>query len=54
LFQAGDAHGLAAKMQQFIAEPALIQRFRENIPPIKGIEENASEIEDIYYNLAKS
>ena len=51
LFNPGDANDLQEKIQYLIDNPEIIEKFKENIPKVKSIEDNASEIEDIYNKL---
>lgn len=51
LFNPGDVDELREKMQQIINNPSLIEKFRENMPKIRCIEDNAKEIEEIYNKL---
>jgi len=48
LFKPGDADELRAKMGLFIENRELVKRFQNSIGPIKSIEENARELEEIY------
>jgi len=54
LFKSGDADELCAKMNLFIENRELVKRFQDNIGPIKSIEENAQELEEIYAKFARS
>jgi glycosyltransferase involved in cell wall biosynthesis len=47
-FQRANIDSLAQKMRAFIDEPALLEKMRENIRPVKTIEENARELEGYY------
>lgn len=51
LFNPGDADDLRSKMQYIIDNPQILDKFRENSPPVKSIEENARELEAIYVEL---
>lgn len=51
LFNPGDVNDLKGKIQYVIDNPEVIERFKENIPGVKSIEDNASEVEDIYNKL---
>lgn len=51
LFNPQDADDLQEKIQYLIDNPGVIEKFKENIPRVKSIEDNASEIEDIYNKL---
>jgi len=48
LFKRGDVLDLKEKMERVISEPGLIQKFRDNIPRIKSIDEECDELLDIY------
>jgi glycosyltransferase involved in cell wall biosynthesis len=50
----GDAGGLQEKIEKIIDNPGLIQKFRENIPPVKNIEDNAREMEDLYQKIRRN
>jgi glycosyltransferase involved in cell wall biosynthesis len=51
LFNPGDVNGLKERIQYVIDNPEVIEKFKENMPKVKSIEDNASEIEDIYNKL---
>lgn len=51
LFQVGDHEDLYAKINAFIEDPSLVERLNRNIGPVKTIEENAEELEEIYSEL---
>lgn len=51
LFQVGDHEDLNAKINAFIEDPNLVERLSGNIGPVKTIEENAEELEEIYGKL---
>lgn len=51
LFNPGDSNDLQEKIQYLIDSPDIIERLKENIPKVKSIEDNASEVEDIYNKL---
>jgi glycosyltransferase involved in cell wall biosynthesis len=52
LFNPGDINDLREKLEYIINNPGVIQKFKDNLPKIKNIEENASEMEEIYGRLA--
>lgn len=52
LFDPGDVDGLAEKMQRVIADPSILDGLKKGLPRVKGIEENALELERIYGSLA--
>ncbi len=51
LFNPGDVNDLRAKVQYIIDNSGAIKEFKENIPKVKSIEENAKELEEIYNNF---
>lgn len=48
LFNPSDANDLRNKIQYIIDNRAAIERFKENMPRIKSIKDNAAELQDIY------
>jgi glycosyltransferase involved in cell wall biosynthesis len=53
LFKRDDVLGLKQKMESVINEPGLIQKFRENIPRVKSVNEECDELLDIYRKLLR-
>ena len=51
LFKRGDVLDLRQKMERVINEPGLIQKFRENIPRVRSVNEECNELLDIYQKL---
>jgi glycosyltransferase involved in cell wall biosynthesis len=51
LFNPGDVNDLKGKIQYVIDNPDIIDKFKANIPKVKSIEDNASEVENIYNKL---
>lgn len=51
LSPSGDIENLAAQMQQVLNEPELISQLRENISPVKTIQQEVSELEFLYGQL---
>lgn len=51
LFSPQDANDLRKKLQRIINEPNILEKFRENMPEVKNIEDNINEMEDLYNNL---
>ncbi len=51
LFTPGDTSDLKEKLEYIIGNPEVINKFKNNLPKIKSIEENAREIEEIYETL---
>jgi len=48
LFKRGDVSDLKQKLERVINQPGLIQKFRDNIPQVKSINEECAELLDIY------
>jgi glycosyltransferase involved in cell wall biosynthesis len=51
LFNPGNADDLQKKIEYIIDNPDVIEKFRENMPEVKSIEDNAREMEGIYNSL---
>lgn len=51
LFNAGDASDLKEKISFLISNRDIIDKFRRNLPDVKGIEENCAENELVYGSL---
>ncbi len=51
LFRTGDASDLRRKALRILVEPGLRERLAANAPPVKSIEENARELEELYAQL---
>lgn len=51
LFEPGDVQDLKKKIEYVIDNPALLDKLRQDMPVVKGIEENAGEMEEIYSGL---
>ncbi|HLX08186.1 MAG TPA: glycosyltransferase [Thermoanaerobaculia bacterium] len=51
LFEPGDATDLRRWIDRLIAEPALLARWRQRLPAVKGAAEHAEEIEQIYRRI---
>ena len=51
LFTPGDAEDLLSKISLFREDRSLLERLRANIGPVKSVEENAQELEEIYQGL---
>jgi GT2 family glycosyltransferase/glycosyltransferase involved in cell wall biosynthesis len=51
LFEPGDAADLRRWIDRLIAEPELLASWRRRLPPVKGADEHAAEIEEIYVRL---
>jgi len=51
LFKPADIQDLRMKLEYVIANRGILNKFRENLPKIKSIEENARELETIYRSL---
>ena len=54
LFSPGDIQDLQRKIQYVVDNPDVLERFKENMPKVKSIEDNARELEEIYYDLLKN
>lgn len=50
-FRAGDAQDLAGALGRLLAQPHLLQEFRERLPLVKSLEQDASEWEQRYSAL---
>lgn len=53
LFNPGDIKDLKEKMEYIINNPNMISKFKDNMPKVKSIEDNAKEMEEIYSKLIK-
>ncbi len=51
LFEPANPADLAAKVEYVIRYPGILSKFREGMPEVKGIEENAKELEEVYSRL---
>ena len=51
LFKVGDPQDLAEKLKYFIHKPSEVKKMSSEIRPVKTIEENTNEMENIYRNL---
>lgn len=51
LFPPGDASSLQEVLQGVIGEPAILERLRANIRPVKAMEEHGREVEALYRRL---
>jgi len=51
LFNPTDTMDLKEKLEYIINNPAVLEKFRQNIPKVKSIAENAEEMEKIYSQL---
>lgn len=54
LFPRGDEKDLTRCLEKFLYEPDLLTKLRKNLPPVKSIQENGHELEEIYYKLIKN
>ncbi|HXO20364.1 MAG TPA: glycosyltransferase [Thermoanaerobaculia bacterium] len=48
LFAPGDARELRAWIDRLVADPGIVSAWRRNLPPVKGLEAHAEEIEAVY------
>ena len=53
LFKRGDVLGLKQKMERVINELGLVQKFRENIPRVRSVNEECDELFSIYEKLVR-
>jgi glycosyltransferase involved in cell wall biosynthesis len=51
LFEPGDAADLRRWIDRLIADPELLARWRRRLPQVKGADEHAAEIEEVYRRL---
>jgi glycosyltransferase involved in cell wall biosynthesis/GT2 family glycosyltransferase len=51
LFTAGDAADLRRLIDRLIANPGLLERWRQRLPAVKGADEHAEEIEELYLRI---
>lgn len=51
LFERGNVDDLAEQLRRVVDEPALLQRLQAGIPPVRSIEDEISEFEEIYRGL---
>jgi glycosyltransferase involved in cell wall biosynthesis len=54
LFPRGDEKNLTRCLEKFLHEPDLLTKLKKNLPPVKSIQENGNELEEIYYKLIKN
>ncbi len=54
LFESGNFQDLASKLMLLIMNPKMLLNFRKNIKPVKSIEEDASELENIYKEILEN
>jgi glycosyltransferase involved in cell wall biosynthesis len=48
LFEPGDPADLRRWIDRLIADPELLASWRRRLPPVKGADEHAEEIEEVY------
>ncbi|MHA1756842.1 MAG: glycosyltransferase family 4 protein [Promethearchaeota archaeon] len=51
LFKLGDVQDLTNKIQVFLDDPSLINKYGKNVPPVKTIKEDANFISSLYNKL---
>ena len=51
LFRAGDAEDLRRRLAEILQQPELLVQVRDEIRPVKGIEENAHELDELYRRI---
>lgn len=54
LFEAGDIDDLTLQMRRITEEPALLDRLRSGIPPVKTIEQEMDELMVVYQQVMRS
>jgi hypothetical protein len=54
LFPREDKKDLTRCLEKFLHEPDLLTKLRKNLSPIKSIQKNGHELEEIYYKLIKN
>lgn len=54
LFERGDATGLATLLRRFVDEPGLADRLRGGITPVKTVNDEADEFEELYRELIRA
>jgi glycosyltransferase involved in cell wall biosynthesis len=53
LFTPGDVEELRGWIERLAAEPAIVDRWRRNLPPVQGLAAHAEEIETIYRQIGR-
>ena len=53
LFELENAEDLARQLRRLVEEPGLLDRLRAGIRPVKTLQENVDELEDLYSRLLK-
>jgi glycosyltransferase involved in cell wall biosynthesis len=51
LFERGNVDDLTRQLRRIVDEPGLVERLRAGIPPVKAVNEEVTELEEIYHNL---
>ena len=54
LFEQGNVDDLVGQLSRLLDEPGLLQKLTDGTPEVKSVEEEAAELEDVYFNLLKS
>jgi glycosyltransferase involved in cell wall biosynthesis len=52
VFEVGNAEDLARQIQRVLDDPSLLEQLREGIPAVKSIDQNVSELLEIYATLS--
>lgn len=52
IFEMGDSEDLARQIERVLADPALLERLRQGIQPVKGLDQHAQELLEIYATLS--
>ncbi|HHI80758.1 MAG TPA: glycosyltransferase [Planctomycetes bacterium] len=53
VFPAGDAEALAARIQEILEDPGILEAYREQLPSLQPMERHAAELEEIYLGFLK-
>jgi glycosyltransferase involved in cell wall biosynthesis len=53
LFRVGDPEDLADKLHAVVEAPERLETFSKRLPVVKGVEEHAAEMEEIYHELVQ-
>jgi hypothetical protein len=53
-FQVGDAGDLAARLSSFLREPALLEGLYRTPEPIKRVDDDAAQLEEVYFEALES
>ncbi len=53
LFERGDVDSLAGQLRRLIEEPGLLEHLRAGVPPVRSVDEEMDELEEIYRRVQK-